>query len=209
MPPGRSAKPESQPNRGLDNPMMSSRRSGYILLLVVALAAGGLGFYLSPSQRTDVPSLVDPDALRPLDGEVLGRHRPEFALPDARGAKVHIARWEGQIMVINFWATWCTTCRDEIPILMRVQASLGERGLQVLGIALDEPERAEAFRDELGVNYPSLYGQQDAIDIGKALGNTAGVLPYTVVLDRSGAIRDTHFGIVDERALRALLATLL
>jgi thiol-disulfide isomerase/thioredoxin len=184
-------------------------RSRAFVMVAVALGAGLLGFYLSPGEKPDAPQPPEAHNAHAASEQALGRTRPHFALPDATGTKVSVSRWDDRVMVINFWATWCIPCRDEVPILIRVQAELGTRGVQVLGIALDEPERAEAFMADLGTNYPSLYGQQDAIELGKALGNVAGVLPYTVVLDRSGVIRDTHFGIVDESQLRALLKTLL
>jgi len=184
-----------------------------IFVLVVALGAGALGIYLSPvPTKSSLPAFDT--ALKPTytnsyaptsKSDLLGQPAPDFALLDATGSPRRISDWQGYVRVINFWASWCIPCRHEIPILLRIQTAFRGRGLRVLGITFDEHERAEAFAKEVGVNYPLLYGHQKGIAVSRALGNVAGVLPYTVVLDRFGVVRGTHLGIVDEEKLKALL----
>src|SRR6185295_19479712 len=82
----------------------------------------------------------------------------ETPLIDLQGGTKAIATWRGKVLVINFWATWCAPCREEIPEFVRIQARLGARGLQLVGIAIDQPQQVEEFAREFRINYPLLIG---------------------------------------------------
>lgn len=114
--------------------------------------------------------------------------RPTFALPDLDGEARSISEWDGELIVLNFWATWCPPCLKEIPVFTELQEDYANAGVQFLGVAIDDPEDARALRDELDMNYLSFHGVQEAMDINEAYGNELGTLPYTVVIDRDGAI---------------------
>ncbi|WP_290652430.1 TlpA disulfide reductase family protein [Aquisalimonas sp.] len=114
--------------------------------------------------------------------------RPAFELPDLDGEARSISEWDGELIVLNFWATWCPPCLKEIPVFTELQADYANAGVQFLGVAIDDPEDAREFRDKLNMNYPSFHGVQSAMDINEAYGNELGTLPYTVVIDRDGAI---------------------
>jgi thiol-disulfide isomerase/thioredoxin len=115
----------------------------------------------------------------------------------------------GEVLLVNFWATWCAPCREEMPMLVDLQAEFAERGLSVVGIALDDVQQARDFADELGVNYTILVGGADVMAAGVAWGNRAGTLPYTVLVDRDGVVRWTYLGVLEHDELVQRIEALL
>ena len=177
------------------------------LIVVVGLSAGGLGLYFSGDlARGPTATPLKPET---PNTSVVGQPRSPFTLPDAEGRPRNIAEWDGKVLVINFWATWCAPCREEMPLLIEMQQRFAGQGLRTLGIAVDTPERANAFAEKLGVNYPSLFATHEAIEIGKRYGNFLGVLPYTVVVDRAGVVRYTHLGLIERKRLEEAISPLL
>ncbi|MGH8799251.1 MAG: TlpA family protein disulfide reductase [Casimicrobiaceae bacterium] len=132
-----------------------------------------------------------------------------LSLPDAAGHPQPIAQWRGKVLVINFWATWCAPCREEMPDFIRAQNDFGPKGLQVVGIAVDSADKVQQFAKELGLNYPALIGGYPAMDLSKSLGNSLVALPYTLVLDRQGRVAYTHLGPVKVGAFRDVVSKLL
>jgi thiol-disulfide isomerase/thioredoxin len=130
-------------------------------------------------------------------------------LPDLEQRAQTVGQWRGKVIVVNFWATWCAPCREEIPLFVKLQKKYGERGLQFVGIAIDEPAKIRPFAAELGMNFPVLVAGADAIDLTRKLGNRAGVLPFTVVVDRDGKVVSTEIGTAHNAKLEPLLASLL
>jgi len=131
------------------------------------------------------------------------------SLPDTRGREQALGQWKGKVLVVNFWATWCVPCREEMPEFVLAQQELGERGLQFVGIAIDEPAKVDAFAAELGLNYPALIGGFGAIELSKTLGNRVGALPFTVIVDRSGHVVHTQLGPIKGGQLRSIVSQLL
>jgi thiol-disulfide isomerase/thioredoxin len=130
-------------------------------------------------------------------------------LTDLQGQPRSIDAWRGQVLVVNFWATWCVPCREEIPVFIKLQERHGARGLQFIGIAIDQREKVDAFIRDFGMNYPVLLGGVDAVELTRRAGNRLGALPYTVLIDRSGRLVSAQIGIVKESKLDALLEPLL
>lgn len=122
-------------------------------------------------------------------GSMEGAQRPDFTLPAMRGGKQSVGAWNGKVVVLNFWATWCEPCRREIPLLKALQAQYGEKGLQVVGVAIDNRDAIREFAERLGVDYPVLYGFEAAMDVAASYGDKQGTLPYTAVIARDGRIR--------------------
>jgi thiol-disulfide isomerase/thioredoxin len=120
--------------------------------------------------------------------KALGIQRPGFTLKDLAGKPHAVSEWDGKVLVVNFWATWCPPCRNEMPLFVALQKQYGDQGLQFLGIALDEVFAVQDFTDNFEVNYPILIGENDAVKITKAYGNHLGALPYTAIIDRQGKI---------------------
>ncbi len=132
-----------------------------------------------------------------------------ISLPDTKGQEQPLAQWKGKVLVVNFWATWCVPCREEMPEFVRAQQELGNRGVQFVGIAIDQPDKIDAFAAELRLNYPALVGGYGAIELSKVLGNRLGALPFTVIVDRAGRVAHTQLGPVKDAQLRSILAQLL
>ncbi|MEX0732357.1 MAG: TlpA disulfide reductase family protein [Aquisalimonadaceae bacterium] len=127
--------------------------------------------------------------------------RPEFTLPDLDGEERNISEWDGKVVVLNFWGSWCPPCVHEIPMFVDLQDAYGDRGLQFVGVAVDRLADARRFHDELSMNYPSLIGVHDANEIGERYGNELGTLPYTVIIDRDGFIVQKFAREVDRETL--------
>lgn len=188
-------------------------KAGFTALLVlVGIAAGGFGFYLSGgASSTDTPPLESASnpALSATAGPVLGQLRPAFTLPDTAGKPRRIEEWDGQIVVLNFWATWCVPCREEIPMLVALQQDLADRGVSIVGIAVDSPDNVAKFEHDFGMNYPSLLAAKEVIELGKRYGNGVGALPYTVVIGRDKIIKFTRLGQVDRAGMDEAINPLL
>jgi thiol-disulfide isomerase/thioredoxin len=113
---------------------------------------------------------------------------PDFALNDLSGKSTSIAAWSGKSLVINFWATWCAPCRREIPLLKTVAADWAGRGLEVVGIAVDYPDKVREFAGRFKIDYPLLLGEQDALEAAAKFGMDSPAFPFTVFTDRRGEI---------------------
>jgi peroxiredoxin len=131
------------------------------------------------------------------------------ALPDTAGRGQSIGQWKGKVLVVNFWATWCVPCREEMPEFVKIQKEQGDRGLQFVGIAIDDAVKVKQFAAELDLNYPALIGGYGAVELSKSLGNRLGALPYTLVIDRSGRISHAQLGPFKPADLRAIISQLL
>jgi thiol-disulfide isomerase/thioredoxin len=119
---------------------------------------------------------------------------PAFTLADLRGVPTPIAHWKGKALVINFWATWCAPCRREIPMLGHLAAEWADRGVVVVGVAVDHAQAVASYAQELKIPYPLLVGEQDALDAALALGVASPVFPFTVFTDDAGEIVALYIG---------------
>ncbi|RZU99419.1 TlpA family protein disulfide reductase [Spiribacter vilamensis] len=135
--------------------------------------------------------------------------RPDFTLETLTDGPRSIGEWDGQVVVLNFWATWCAPCRREIPLFSRLQSDYRDNGVRFLGVAIDDPGAIRDFLDTVDMNYPSFYGMEGAIDVAADYGNPRGTLPYTVVIDRDGVIVERFSGEIHEPDLRPLLSKLV
>lgn len=130
-------------------------------------------------------------------------------IADLDGRSQPISQWRGKVLVINFWATWCEPCREEIPGFVRLQEKYRDRGLQFVGIAIDQRDKVQAFAREFGMNYPVLLGGIESIEISRRTGNRAGALPYTLLFDRTGRIVGRELGRLKESKLDGMIQSLL
>jgi thiol-disulfide isomerase/thioredoxin len=128
---------------------------------------------------------------------------------DAQGMGHPLGLYQGKILVLNFWATWCAPCRDEMPAFSRLQARWAARNVQFVGLAEDEPERVEHFRREIAVSYPLYTGPAEVGDLARRLGDGDGLLPFTVVFDEQGRVVEQRLGPFAEGDLDALLARIV
>jgi len=169
----------------------------WLPVLVVALVAAAGGFAYQQWRLAPAP---DADAVKVLTAA---------QFPDLDGKAQALEQWRGKVLVVNFWATWCAPCRDEIPVFVKLQDKYRAQGLQFIGIAVDQVGKVQPFAAEFGMNFPVLIGSADAIELSRKLGNRAGVLPFTVVLTRDGRIAATEVGAAKEARLETFLASLL
>lgn len=130
-------------------------------------------------------------------------------LPDTAGENQTISQWRGQVLVVNFWATWCAPCQEEIPEFIEMQETYGDQGLLFLGIAIDRKEMVSAFSEDFGINYPVLIEAPGAASLLEATGNPQAALPYTLVIDRDGVIVETYLGRVNQKKLEQVFKPLL
>ena len=153
------------------------------LVIIVAAIAG----YIVQQQYS--LSLQEQDA--PI---VVANERVEFVLPHLDGSERRLSEWDGDSRLVNFWATWCAPCRREIPLLKQLQTEKPEKGLQVIGIAVDFMEDVRAYAEDAQFNYPVLVGQEDAIKVAEASGVEFIGLPFTMIISPDGTLVATHMG---------------
>jgi thiol-disulfide isomerase/thioredoxin len=187
------------PPLGASAPATSSARPRRRLLIVGAVAAAALALGAGTAYFVHDSN----DAGR--DGSaVLG-----LVLPDLQGHQQALSQWRGKVLVVNFWATWCAPCREEMPEFVATQARDGPKGVQFVGIAVDDPDKVRAFAQEVKLNYPALIGGYGAIELSKTLGNELAALPFTIVVDREGRVAHTQLGPLKRSTLDGLLSRLL
>ena len=131
------------------------------------------------------------------------------SFPDSNGQMQAIEQWRGKILVVNVWATWCPPCREEMPELSHLHENYKSRDVTVLGIATEDVAKIEEFARETKVSYPLLAGDMEAMNLGNALGNNRGILPYTVIIGRDGEVVKTFFGQVNSVMLEEVLRPMI
>jgi len=171
--------------------------------VAVAGLAGTVAYYTYAQlkARTVPASMPAPAPTAP--GAQLVETLPQFQLADRAGQMRSLQDWPDKSLIVNFWATWCAPCRREIPLLQQLQRDHAGEGFQVIGIAVDFRDKVLAYADEMGIEYPLLIGEQEALDAAAAFGVTTVGLPFTVFSDRRGRIVSAHLGelTADEAAL--------
>lgn len=172
----------------------------FVALTMVVLAMLASGRYLDRTRKHGPLKLV---------GDVKGIEAPDFALLSLDGQKVKLSDFRGKAVLLNFWATWCPPCKEEMPWFVDLQKQYGKDGLVILGVAMDDSEPASIakFANELGVNYPVLLGTDKVSD---DYGDVQ-YLPTSFFIGRNGAIVDKLTGLMDrqdvENDVKRTLAT--
>jgi thiol-disulfide isomerase/thioredoxin len=116
--------------------------------------------------------------------------RPDFTLSDMQGQSRSMDEWDGKVVLVDFWASWCVPCRHEMPLFNELRAEYGDQGFEVIGIAADEVEKVEQFLAEVQVDFPIVYGEMfDVMDLSAEFGNSFGGLPFSTFVDRDGNMR--------------------
>lgn len=174
------------------------------LILVLAVLGAGAGVFVG--QRTMIPQgPALPEGTLVLQE---GDRRPDAELQRVGDAGTGaLSDYDGRPLLINFWATWCPPCVEELPLLDGLHARTAPAGgLQVIGIALDDPEEVERFLGELPVEFPMYLATPGRVDLSTTLGNSRSVLPYSVLIDADGRIAKRKFGAFSERSLAEWVA---
>ncbi|MDB5888424.1 MAG: thioredoxin [Rhodocyclales bacterium] len=159
------------------------------VLLLAALAGVGawllVGHLVTPDRGAAVEKLL---ALR---------------LPDSDGKTLAFSQWRGKPLVVNFWATWCPPCREEMPLLDRTARA--QPGVQFVGISVDDKEHVTAFRKTNPTSYPLPITGMDISALAADLGNKAMALPFTAFVSADGKLVAVKLGALKEAELKAFL----
>jgi peroxiredoxin len=157
-------------------------RTAFALVLVVFLAA------CLKSSRED-EATIKPEAKR--------KQAPGFSLKDANGDTVNLADYKGKVVLVNFWATWCGPCEEEIPWFVEFEQKYRDRGFAVIGISMDDDgwKAVKPYIASHKINYPVMIGSET---VAQKFGAT-DYLPTSFILDRQGRIAVGHVGLIDKR----------
>lgn len=165
-----------------------------LLLVAVALVAGVAGF-AAYHHFAKAPAKEIADATL----------APDFTMSTLEGGTAQLSNYRGKLVLVNFWATWCAPCLQEIPLLVQMQGQYAARGLQIIGPALDDPEQVKVLLPRLKIQYPVLIGENEIPLAMEALGDTLGALPYSVLISPDGYVIKRKHGEFEAEELTALI----
>lgn len=148
-----------------------------LMLSIIGLASLLIGLGVSYLRYQDNPE--------PLPKEVY-QNFINAPWNDAQGQAIDTASWKNKILVVNFWASWCPPCVEEMPLISQLSEAADPQKVVFIGIGIDSPSNIREFLSKTPVPYPIVVGGIEGSQWGKQLGNTQGALPYTVILDASG-----------------------
>ena len=144
-------------------------------------------------------SIITQSDLNAKERRILGKTIPAISLENIEGQKQSLDQWQGKLIVINFWATWCLPCLKEIPLLNQFQKEYAIDGLQIIGIAIDNKLAVKKFIKKTPILYPNLLGNAQ---VTLKFGNQAGLLPYTVIINQKGKIVEVASGMLTKKYLQ-------
>lgn len=188
---------------------MLKKTRAIIAYLAIMFSLGFAIYYfvLSPNAALKIPGIfvsdTDPSG---LSTETFFAAR----LPDENGVSQALNQYKGKIIVLNFWATWCPPCREEMPELSALHTEYKNNNVVVLGVAIDALSLVKEFSSAAPVSYPLLADENEGMALASNLGNDKSVLPYTVIINTKGEVLNTYFGRIHKKlvvdALQPLLA---
>lgn len=132
-----------------------------------------------------------------------------FSLPDMSGTLTPISNWQGKILIINFWATWCPPCLKEIPDFIELQAEYASKNVQFIGIAIDDVQFVEDYISFIDINYPILIAKTEGEQLARKLGNVMNAIPFTIIINQQSQVIFRHPGELSKQRIRELLEPLL
>ncbi len=166
-------------------------RRQWIYIVGISLLALALG--VLTSQWIYRTSLADEPAIKALFDN-------PWKTPD--GKTVDTNSWRGKVLVVNFWASWCPPCVEEMPTLDQLQAEFLPQNVLFVGIGIDSPSNIRQFLEMTPVSYPIVIGGLEGSTLSKQLGNAQGALPYTIIIDAKGKATSSKLGKISEEELR-------
>lgn len=173
------------------------KKSHLAWLFVFALLSAGAGVYFGAQKFAPAPA--QPAAVSQLFGQTM---------PDSAGSAQALSQWRGKALVVNFWATWCAPCVEEMPELTQLQTELNQKNIQIIGIGIDSAANISEFSTKLKIGYPLYVAGMRGTELSRLFGNQAGGLPFTVLINAGGQIKKTYLGRLKMEELRRDLAEL-
>ena len=167
------------------------------LFVAIAILSSAIGIYVG-AKRLEPAMPADPAVARLM----------QTSLPDANNQPHRLSDWKGKVLLVNFWAPWCPPCVEEMPELVGLQSEMTDKNLQIVGIGIDSPSNIKQFSEKHHISFPLLVAGMQGTELSRELGNQAGGLPFTVLLDANGQVRQTYLGKLNMDKLRADLAAL-
>jgi len=168
------------------------------LVLVIGIGLGIYHTFLKPPAESTV-------AVKPEHESYPTEAFFDTELQRATGAVEALDRYQGKTIIVNFWATWCPPCREEMPDLSALHEQYQGQNVVVLGLAIDALAPVKAFQHETPVSYPLYIAEDEGMVLSAQLGNKKGVLPYTAIIDATGHITQTFYGKVNQKMLQTAL----
>ena len=118
------------------------------------------------------------------------------------GKSVDADKWRGKVLVVNFWASWCPPCVEEMPTLDKLQQEFKAQNVLFVGIGIDSPSNIREFLAKTPVSYPIVIGGMEGSNLSKQMGNSQGALPYTIIINSQGKATSSKLGKISEEDLR-------
>lgn len=177
--------------------------------VAIALLFGAVGAYVSTRHHDAAGPLTT--AIAPTPTGV--PHTPVTELfaqsmNDSAGKTQALAQYKGKALLVNFWAPWCGPCVQEMPELSALSTEMGAKGINIIGVGIDSPTNIAQFTTKYKIAYPIYVAGMAGTDLANKLGNTAGGLPYTVLIGADGQVKKTYLGKLKFDELKADLAAL-
>ncbi|MTW10307.1 redoxin family protein [Pseudoduganella eburnea] len=174
----------------------------YTVVAVLFLGAGA--WYGTHQKQADAPITTTAPA---------GMASPVTAmmaesLPNEKGVKEALSKYQGKNLLVNFWAPWCAPCVEEMPELSELQKSALGKKIQVIGIGIDSPSNIAEFTQKVKVAYPIYVAGMSGTELSRNFGNTQGGLPFTVLIGADGTVKKTYLARLKFDDLKADLAAL-
>lgn len=164
--------------------------SSKVLIGIAAVVAFAIGWVVNSARITpagETQTLLKAELIESEAPQVLGRIQDKLET----------------LNLVNFWASWCAPCREEMPIFQTMYQQHRNMGFQVIGVAIDSPSKTQSMLDSMGITYPILYAEQTGMQLMESVGNANGLLPYTLLLDDTGTVLEQKLGTVHAQDIQA------
>jgi len=183
--------------------------------LIVAVIAVALGVGIVTHWPKGEPEGQEEAGTRAQENQaetapsMISQLRPDFTMHDLSGKQRSIKEWDGRVLAVNFWATWCEPCKQEIADFNILQKQYGDKGFQFIGVALDDLDAVQTYLKTSTISYPVLIGEEQAMTVASHYGDDEGVVPYTAFINRKGQIAFVQFGAMSQDLARQVIESLL
>ena len=185
------------PGTALPSSFVARLRSGVVRRLLLGIGTAAV-LACSASARAE-------DA----GGKPVGDAFYSASFKDLHDGMASLGQFKGKVVVMYFWATWCVPCRVETPNLVKLNEEYRGKDVQVVGLALDNGDKVREFVRDNSITYPVFYGGREAVQLGKALGNDQGAIPFTVVIGKDGKLIHTFKGDLPNEELEKIINPLI